>query len=475
MFVVVAAAVVYAANHHPLSRRMHLINHSGEKVAIDWMDPRTGKLHTLTETSHGQDIEFDSFVNHTFFVHGSSASTCNDTSSQECAGAYVTVHSDTAPQHIVIERGMAIHRQEEDDDDDVLSASTLHALAQPGQEAEAIVQICREKASHLLQTTQRPMARIMDTLTDCLKEETARILMIKHEEVAFQADLRTRISAMAENYTCSDPTLETTAPLNIRTWMHGGRAHTVHILHERPSSNIHVVHNFIQPHECEAIRLAAQSTLHRGTVADGKGGSRLSESRKAWQAGIKVDYDKQDNPIADVSRRLFAYANDVTGYNMTLDGQEDIMSIQYFGDGVANPTPDRYMPHCDGTCDGTPHKRGGRVATMVMYCDVPELGGATNFQNSNVYVKPKLGAAAFFSYLDPKSYLHEQGFTTHSGCPVLLGTKRIAVQWMRIGVDNDNPWDSFDTNTIQIREKENSEEDEEGDYDDDADFVDDDE
>ena len=43
----------------------------------------------------------------------------------------------------------------------------------------------------------------------------------------------------------------------------------------------------------------------------------------------------------------------------------------------------------------------------------------------------------------------ETGFTSHSGCPVFLGTKRIAVQWMRIGVDKENPWNSFDTNNIK--------------------------
>lgn len=68
------------------------------------------------------------------------------------------------------------------------------------------------------------------------------------------------------------------------------------------------------------------------------------------------------------------------------------MSIQYFGSGLNDTKPDRYtvrcliyvdvlevllmltrlwltlQPHCDGECDGLPHKRGGRVATMVMYC-----------------------------------------------------------------------------------------------------------
>jgi 2OG-Fe(II) oxygenase superfamily len=187
--------------------------------------------------------------------------------------------------------------------------------------------------------------------------------------------------------------------------------------------------------------------------SQGKGGSKISENRKAWQAGINVeDYSSTSDPIANVKRRLFAYANEAAGYNMTLDGQEDIMSIQYFGNVTQNKTPDRYTPHCDGDCDGMEHKTGGRVATMVMYCDVPDLGGATNFQNSNVFVKPELGAAVFFSYMDPARYLHDDGFTTHSGCPVIEGTKRIAVQWMRIGVDNENPWDSFDTNTISRKQ-----------------------
>lgn len=177
-----------------------------------------------------------------------------------------------------------------------------------------------------------------------------------------------------------------------------------------------------------------------------KGGSTLSQNRKAWQAGIAVDWSKETagDPIAAVTRRLFDYANHVTGYNMKVEGQEDLMSIQYFGNGTDDPTPDRYTPHCDGECDGLPHKKGARVATMVMYCDVPELGGGTNFQNANVFAKPQQGAAAFFSYMDPKTGDHETGFTSHSGCPVLLGTKRIAVQWMRVGVDTENPWDSFD-------------------------------
>ena len=37
------------------------------------------------------------------------------------------------------------------------------------------------------------------------------------------------------------------------------------------------------------------------------------------------------------------------------------------------------------------------------------------------------------------------GFTEHSGCPVFEGEKKIVTQWIRLGVDTENPWDSFNT------------------------------
>jgi 2OG-Fe(II) oxygenase superfamily len=173
------------------------------------------------------------------------------------------------------------------------------------------------------------------------------------------------------------------------------------------------------------------------------------------QAGIRVPWEKehQGDLIAAVMRRVYNYTNHATGFGLEVEGQEDIMSIQYFGRGEGDKAPDQYRPHCDGDCNSLPHKRGGRVATMVMYCDTTDLiGGGTNFGKAGVFVKPKVGAAAFFSYLDPETHIHEPGFTSHSGCPVVEGRKRIAVHWMRIGVDKENPWTSFDTNNIKKSE-----------------------
>ena len=146
-----------------------------------------------------------------------------------------------------------------------------------------------------------------------------------------------------------------------------------------------------------------------------------------------------------------------------------------------------------GDCTGLPFKPGNRMATMVLYCTVPEVGGHTNFRNSGVHVKPKKGNGVFFSYIDPTTLIMDNGthhsvfgrccmvqvsntgpssqshiafvafsscrvnttgFTEHSGCPVYEGEKKIVTQWIRLGVDEQNPWDSFNTLGIKLDEVE---------------------
>jgi hypothetical protein len=186
-------------------------------------------------------------------------------------------------------------------------------------------------------------------------------------------------------------------------------------------------------------------------------GSVLSDSRKAKQAGIKVQWDKESEGdlIARLSRRVYNYVNHVLPFEIQHNGQEDLMSIQYFGRGQEDDKPDRYMPHCDGDCNGLDFKPGNRMATMVMYCDIPTVGGATNFRNSGIHVKPTKYAATFFSYIDPVTMKMDDGFTEHSGCPVFEGEKKIVTQWVRLGVDDENPWNSFNTLGIKYSDAAN--------------------
>ena len=106
-------------------------------------------------------------------------------------------------------------------------------------------------------------------------------------------------------------------------------------------------------------------------------------------------------------------------------------------------------PHCDGACNGEPHVSTGRVATTILYCKAPTRGGATTFTKANVFVKPVKNAAAFFSYYGSDGIM-DDGYTEHSGCPVLEGEKWITALWMRKGVSAENPWDFYDPMGIPI-------------------------
>lgn len=79
------------------------------------------------------------------------------------------------------------------------------------------------------------------------------------------------------------------------------------------------------------------------------------------------------------------------------------------------------------------------------------MGGHTNFRNAGVHIQPSPGNAVFFSYIDPETLTKDKGFTSHSGCPVYEGSKKIVTQWVRLGVDAENPASSFNTREYKLQ------------------------
>ena len=67
---------------------------------------------------------------------------------------------------------------------------------------------------------------------------------------------------------------------------------------------------------------------------------------------------------------------------------------------------------------------------MIYLADV-ELGGYTAFPRMNIFVKPVMGNAIFWTNLHSDG--EGQNITLHGGCPVLLGNKKIANKWIYYG------------------------------------------
>lgn len=493
-----------------LGRQIEAINESGGPVDIFWINSNTFEENLMGRAvENGRHLPLNSYVGHIFEVRESPnpETGCNrDSVHQLCRAERFKVTEDDANiQQIFritsdfsvgydVEYGNEVFDDEydddeyEDEDDDyvaetdseepeeftcdegtdakdseeltyvrVPSLKVVENMRPPGPRS-----LCRDQAKKALERMSlgpnidaAEASNAFSEYVSCVEANATSELLGTNEVLSFQEAARNNVIDYFENYTCADFHLPTTSPIRNATWINKDKTYNVGILHERPRSKIHVIADFITDEECQAVENAAKPGLHVAAVADGTGGSTVSKHRKAMQAGVKVAWDKEADGdlIARLSRRVYDYANHVTGLNFRENGQEELMSIQYRGRGINDTEPDRYFPHCDGDCDGLPFKFGQRVATMVLYCTIPLKGGATNFRKAGIHVQPTKGFGAFFSYMDSDDHIMDEGFTEHSACPVVEGEKKVVVQWIRYGVDDTNPWDSFNSLGFKISEE----------------------
>eukprot|EP00527_Entomoneis_sp_CCMP2396_P003937 CAMPEP_0198147638 /NCGR_PEP_ID=MMETSP1443-20131203/36914_1 /TAXON_ID=186043 /ORGANISM="Entomoneis sp., Strain CCMP2396" /LENGTH=485 /DNA_ID=CAMNT_0043812051 /DNA_START=186 /DNA_END=1643 /DNA_ORIENTATION=- len=421
------------------ARKFVTLNEGTRKIELYWIHPQTRDAVIMSnpDIMPGADFPLDSFIGHAFEAREMKCK--QDLGSCKKCAFKVSSNDD-----------QRVHVNED------FECEFVDNKIKARKEATDLVGGCHEEALARVSSVSASgdedvIAGAMKELVACVQGGVSSKLEEINEEIAFQASVRRDIAANLENYTCLDDGLDSSDTVEEQMWIHdrdvASKRRKVSVMLDRPASKIHLIENFISPEECKAMEDSAAVSLHHATVADGKGGSQLSDNRKAMQAGIKVPWKKElsGDHIAGLSRRVYDYTNDVLDLGIEEFGQEDLMSIQYFGRGFNDTEPDRYTPHCDGECVGLPHKLGTRMATMVMYCDVADRGGHTNFRNAGVHIKPLVGSAIFFSYIDPETRTMDSGFTEHSGCPVFEGEKKIVTQWIRLGVDSENPWDSFNT------------------------------
>ncbi|KAK7236820.1 procollagen-proline 4-dioxygenase [Aureococcus anophagefferens] len=139
-----------------------------------------------------------------------------------------------------------------------------------------------------------------------------------------------------------------------------------------------------------------------------------------------------------------AHLKAATMHNLT--AATEPLNVVRYGPG------DAYPGHCDGSCDGTPYLPGGRVASVVVYCEAAAAGGDVVFPGAGVRPQsPAPGSALFLGYRDerdhsPSLHLMDGGLTRHAGCEVTAGEKWVLTLFLRDGVDNYwRQWWAFDT------------------------------
>lgn len=260
--------------------------------------------------------------------------------------------------------------------------------------------------------------RLLEELSECLENSVNASLAEKDEDKSFHATVRERLGEKLEQYQCLDGKAEQTKSIENRTWTFENKQHPIKVFIDRPSAKIMLVEDFISPAECQAAegRITTERVNANGLSA--KKGSMLFPA-------------KQADSLYKLGKRIYSFAEEELKVGLEeKENREDLFLLHYEANAE---NPDHYAPHCDGKCDGGQAEKGDRIATFIMYCVVPEVGGATHFSRTGSHIPGTPGDALFYVYVDPKSGISDTGMTNHSGCPVIEGEKKILTHKIRLG------------------------------------------
>lgn len=170
--------------------------------------------------------------------------------------------------------------------------------------------------------------------------------------------------------------------------------------------------------ECDALIELARPRLARShTVAAHGGASEVNAARTS----DGMFFGRGETPlIEDIEQRIAALLQ------WPVQRGEGLQVLRY-GPGA------EYRPHFDYFDPAQPGSAavlaggGQRLATLIIYLQVPEQGGATVFPDAGLEVAPVKGHAVFFAY----ERAQPLSGTLHGGAPVLEGEKWVATKWLR--------------------------------------------
>ena len=197
--------------------------------------------------------------------------------------------------------------------------------------------------------------------------------------------------------------------------------HRVQILTTLRLPRVVVFGGLLGDAECDALMaLAAPRLIRSETVDNATGGSEVNAARTSdgmfFERGETALIRSIESRIAELLR-------------WPVDHGEGLQVLRYRPGAEYRPHHDYFDPAHPGSASIL--ERGGqRVATVVMYLNTPEGGGATTFPDAGLEVMPARGNAVYFSY--PRA--HAGTKTLHGGAPVTAGEKWVATKWLREGV-----------------------------------------
>ena len=176
----------------------------------------------------------------------------------------------------------------------------------------------------------------------------------------------------------------------------------------------------LDPDECAQLIALARPRLAPSTIVDpGSGKDTVSLARTSEGMFFRLE---ENDLVARIDRRV----SQLMG--MPLGNGEGLQVLRYPPGAASQPHYDFLMPSNDAN-RASIARSGQRVATLVMYLNDVEEGGATVFPEAGFAAGACQGSALWFEYCNAAGQLDPQSL--HAGATPLSGEKWIVTKWMR--------------------------------------------
>jgi hypothetical protein len=133
-------------------------------------------------------------------------------------------------------------------------------------------------------STARCQGMTGEKLTKCLAEDLYRATAKERKKNIDITQYRDLMSARLRNYTCADPTLNTSTPLSTQEVTIKSKTYQMNKFLDSDAAKIWTVDDFITEEECSILMKYGAKHLRRATVAGEDGLSTISIHRRAQQA-----------------------------------------------------------------------------------------------------------------------------------------------------------------------------------------------
>ena len=192
----------------------------------------------------------------------------------------------------------------------------------------------------------------------------------------------------------------------------------VKVLLELKSPRVVVFGDLLSTEECDQLVALAAPRMARSETVDRQTGKYQVDTARTSQG---MFFQRGETQLhLRIEERIGKLLN------WPAENGEGLQVLHYLPGAEYEPHYDYFDPADPGT--PVMLRRGGqRIATLIIYLNTPQGGGATAFPDVGLSVLPQRGNAVFFSYPQPDP----ASKTLHAGTPVIAGEKWIATKWLR--------------------------------------------